>query len=125
MDLVLLLHSIVRYLVLIAAVLGLIKAVVSAAQKSAGGKADGILSAAFLGLLDLQALLGLLIILLGGLLGPLHPLVMFIALVLAHWLSITIKKAQGPRTAWMRIALFVVPLPLILFGLLIIGQLRI
>ena len=125
MDIGVQLHSIVRYAVLVAALIGLTKAVISLVQNSASDKTDSILSSTFLWLFDVQAALGVLIILQGGLRGPLHPLLMFVALVIAHVLGSVVKRAAGANINLLRLAFYIVPLAIILFGLLIIGQLRI
>lgn len=125
MAIVLMLHSLVRYLVLLAAVIGLIKAIYNWVMKNPSGKADGILAGIFLGSFDLQALLGVLVILLGGLGGPLHPLLMFVALVIAHGFGAAVKRSAAGNVHWLRLAFYFVPLAIVLFGLLIIGQLRI
>ncbi len=125
MDIVLLLHSLVRYLVLLAAVMGLFKALFNLITKNASETVDPILATLFLGLFDLQTILGILIIFLGGLLGPLHPLLMFVALVIAHGLATAVKRGSGENVKLLRLALYAAPLAIILFGLLIIGELRI
>jgi len=125
MDIVLLLHSFVRYIVLLAAGVGLIKTIYNLAMKNASERADSILASIFLGSFDLQTLLGVLIILLGGLRGPLHPLLMFVALVIAHGIGTAVKRGAGVNVNLMRFAFYLVPLAIILFGLLILGQLRI
>lgn len=125
MDIVLMLHSLVRYIVLLAAIIGLIKAIYNLVVKNASANADPILATIFLGSFDLQTLLGILIILLGGLRGPLHPLLMFVALVIAHVLGSVVKRAAGANINLLRLAFYIVPLAIILFSLLIIGQLRI
>jgi hypothetical protein len=123
MEFVLSLHSLVRFALLLAAIVGLVKALVSIAQKSAMAKIDQTLSAIFVGLFDLQALLGLLVILLGGLKGPLHPILMFVALVIAHWIKMIIQRAEGANVSQLRLALYALPLAIILLGLALIGRL--
>ena len=125
MDIVLLLHLLVRYLVLLAAAIGLLKALYDLVFKIASERADSILATIFLGIFDLQAFLGLLIIFLGGLRGPLHPLLMFIALVTAHGLAAIIKRGAGANLKLLRVALYATPLAIILAALLIINRLRI
>ena len=80
------------------------------------------MDALYIGLFDLQALLGLLVILLGGFGGPLHPLVMFIALVIAHWIQSILRNASPTSANQLRLALYGVPLGIVAFGLAIIGQ---
>ena len=123
MDIVLAIHSIVRFLILLAAAIGIIKALVSLVQRAKSDKLDQSVASAFLGLFDLQALLGLLIILLGGLGPAIHPIVMIVGLLLAHSLQAMVKRVDGSSAAFYRLALYVVPLLIILVGLSSIGHL--
>ncbi len=123
MDIVLLVHSFVRFLVLITAFLGIVLALVSLIRKRPPEKTDQIASSAFVGLYDLQALLGILIIFLGGLTQAVHPIVMAVGVVVAHWMQSTSKRAQGASQSLMRPALFIIPLLIILVGLTVIGHL--
>ncbi len=123
MDIVELIHSIVRFVILLVAIVGIVKALLSFAQKSAPDKLDQTLASAFVGLYDLQVLLGLLIILLGGLTNALHPIVMFIGLLLAHGLQAMTKRAQAANAPLYRLALFIAPLAIILVGLAVISHL--
>lgn len=123
MNIVFLLHSLVRFALLLVVLLGLIRAIIALAKRAAPAQVDQTLATVFVGLFDLQALLGLLIILLGGLLGPLHPLLMFIALVFAHWMQSIAKQSQGVTVSQVRIAMYAVPLAIILFSLALIGHL--
>jgi hypothetical protein len=123
MDIVLLLHSLVRFLILIAAVAGIVKALASLAQRSAPDKLDQTVASVFLGLYDVQVLLGILIILLGGLSQAVHPIVMFIGVLLAHGLQTMVKRAEGSGAAMYRLAFYILPLAVILVGLASIGHL--
>ena len=123
MDIVLLLHSLVRFLILIAAVVGIVKALISLAQKRAADSLDQTAASAFLGLYDLQVLLGILIILLGGLTQAIHPIVMFIGVLLAHGLQSMTKRAEGPTMPVYRLGFYILPLLVILVGLASIGHL--
>ncbi len=123
MDIVLLLHSLVRFVLLLLAVIGIILAVVSIARQAPPVSRDRAIGSAFVGFFDLQVLLGLLIILLGGLNQAIHPIVMFIGVVAAHGLQSAGRKAPGNRAHWLRLALFVVPLLIILIGLASISHL--
>lgn len=123
MNIVLLVHSIVRFALLLVMLLGLVRAIVSIAKHAEAKQLDQTLAAVFVGLFDLQALLGLLIIFLGGLLGPLHPLLMFIALVIAHWIQSIMRQAQAASVRQLRVALYTVPLAIVLFSLALIGRL--
>ena len=122
MDIVLEIHSLVRFLILLAAIIGIITAVISLVQKKAN-QFDQTIASVFLGLYDLQALLGVLIILLGGLEQALHPIIMIIGLLLAHGLQSMVKRADGSTAALYRLALYIIPLLVILVGLNSIGRL--
>lgn len=123
MDIVLLLHSLVRFVLLVIAVIGLIKAIIALTQTGAADKLDQTLAAAFVGSYDLQVLLGILIIFLGGLTQAIHPVVMFVGIVAAHGLQTMTKRAEGQQAKLYRLLLFIVPLAIILFGLMTIGRL--
>lgn len=125
MNIVLELHSIVRFLVLLLAIIGILLALVGLAQKKTPAKMDQTAGSIFLGLYDLQMLLGILIILLGGLKDALHPVVMFIGLVVAHGLQRITRRAEGTNIHVMRLGLYVVPLAIILLGLAVINHLPI
>ena len=117
MEIVLEIHSLVRFLILLAAAIGIIKALISLLQKAKSDKLDLTVASAFLGLYDLQALLGILIILLGGLTEPIHPIVMVVGLLLAHGLQSMGKRAEGTSAVVYRFALYIIPLLIILVGL--------
>jgi hypothetical protein len=91
MDIVLRLHSLVRWLVLLAAVAAVIKFAIGWLRGGAFGQADRGLSLGFSGLLDLQALLGLIVLIGGGLGGAgfpryrlEHAVLMLAAVVVGH-----------------------------------------
>ncbi|MBK8431599.1 MAG: hypothetical protein IPL28_10060 [Chloroflexi bacterium] len=92
MSTVLEIHSIIRWVIVIVGVLAIIKFAIGWAQKSKFTGADRGLSSAFTGLMDLQLLLGLIIIFWGGLVDGLgfprvrleHGFAMIIAVVVAH-----------------------------------------
>lgn len=123
MDIVLLLHSLVRFLILIAAVVGIVKALISLAQKNASDSLDQTVASVFLGLYDLQVLLGILIILLGGLTQAIHPIVMFVGVLIAHGLQNMTRRAKGSNVPIYRLGFYVLPLLVILVGLASIGHL--
>jgi hypothetical protein len=122
-DIVLLLHSLVRFVILLVAVVGVIKVLIVLVQKSKPDQIDQMLASVFTGLYDLQVLLGLLLILLGGLTQAIHPIVMFVGVLLAHGLQVMTKRAEGVSATMYRLALFVIPLLVILAGLATIGHL--
>ncbi len=122
-DIVLLLHSLVRFVILLVAVVGVVKVLIALVQKSKPDQMDQTLASAFTGLYDLQVLLGLLLILLGGLTQAIHPIVMFVGVVLAHGLQMMTKRAEGTRATMYRLGLYVISLLVILVGLASIGRL--
>lgn len=125
MNIVLEIHSIIRFLVLLLAIVGIVLGLIGLAQKKAPAKTDLTVGSIFLGLYDLQMLLGLLVILLGGLTNALHPVVMFVGLVVAHVLQSMARRAEGANVQMMRLALYIVPLAIILVGLAAIDHLPI
>jgi hypothetical protein len=101
MDILLSIHSIVRWLIVIVGVIALVKFVIGLAQKSAFGKMDRGLSSGFSGLMDLQVTLGLLYFLITGFGGvgfpPYrieHGVTMLIAAGVAHVPSMFKKAAN-------------------------------
>jgi heme A synthase len=121
LEIVQAIHSIVRWLVLLVALGGIIKFAVSWLRRS-GDRLDRTLMAAFTGVLDLQAALGVLLIVGLGF-GPEtmyrieHAITMIIAVVLAH-LSMRWREAPGPIRARNNLIVTVLALVLILGGLL-------
>ncbi len=123
MDIVLLLHSLVRFVLLIVAVVGIVVTLVALARQSAAAPMDRGIASGFVGLYDLQVLLGLLIILLGGLTNAVHPIVMFLGVIAAHGLQSAARRAEGTRLSLLRLALYIVPTAIILVGLAAISRL--
>ncbi len=123
MNIVLEIHSIVRFAVLLLAIVGIVLSVIALIQRKAPAKTDQTVGSIFLGLYDLQMLLGLLIILLGGLTNALHPVVMFVGLVVAHGVQSMSRRAEGMNLHTMRLVLYVLPLAIILVGLAAISRL--
>lgn len=121
MSLLLEIHGFVRWLVLLAGVAGLLHAMVAFSRFAAGTpRPHRILAGAFTGLMDLQLLLG--IVLLIGLpaarsAGLTHALLMLAAVALAHILSVRSRRVPAPRRVAWAAAVFVGPLALILAGL--------
>ena len=91
MSLLLSIHSIFRWIILLAALLALIKFVIGWAGNSMFGSMDRGLASGFAGLMDLQVLLGLIYFIWNGLTAAgfpayriLHLVIMFFAAVFAH-----------------------------------------
>jgi hypothetical protein len=94
-------HSGLRYLVLIAAVVALVVLAMGAFGRKPFGKASRISLAAFTGLLDLQIVLGIAMVVMGCFSGALmgHLMMMILAAVAAHGLSVYARKKADARRA--------------------------
>jgi hypothetical protein len=129
MEVLLQIHSVVRWLALAAAVAVLGKFAAGLVRRSAFSRADRVLGAVYAGVLDAQALLG--VILLGGRivrddeLPPagyiLHALVMFFAVAAAHQTARWREAADARRFRNGLIA-YSLSLALVLLGLVVIVQ---
>jgi FtsH-binding integral membrane protein len=110
-------HGLIRWVVLLAGVLG----VLTVWRQTGPSRPGGILTSVFLALLDLQLVLGVLLVVLdaesraGA--WP-HVGVMATAIVLAHVLRVRSKKADGARS--LMIATLLAPLILVGVGLLLL-----
>lgn len=95
-------HSGLRYLVLAAAVIALVFVV---GNRYAGGmeRARRISTLAFVGLLDLQVLLGIVLVFTWQFYGQLigHIVMMVLALVTAHLYSAKLKRTMDPGQAFI------------------------
>jgi hypothetical protein len=120
MPLVLMLHMLMRWPILAVALLGLVHGLLA---RGAGGPRPWgrRLGAIFLGLLDLQFLLALILFVRPPLpLGPpkyLHAVAMILALAAAHALRVRQRRLPPERAAALEPLVFGVPLAFILGGL--------
>jgi len=117
MELLLQGHGLIRWVVLLAGALG----VLAVWRQSGSARSGGILTSIFLALLDLQLLLGVLLLVLdsesrGGA-WP-HVGVMAGAIILAHVLRVRSKKSDGARP--LLLATLLAPLILVGVGLLLL-----
>lgn len=116
-------HSGFRYLVLLLGVAAVLWDGVALVRGKGFGRVARILGSVFVGLLDLQILLGLILLwtipFYPALYG--HVVTMLLAGVLAHGLSIANRRRQepGPGLALLAAAL---PLVLVVLGILAIGR---
>lgn len=119
-------HSGLRYLVLLAGLAAVVVAALGWQRRpAAAAGAERPLALAFVGLLDLQALLGIVLLLLWTFYGQLmgHIVTMILAVALAHIGNARAKKAATPADASkMRAIAFAVTLLLIAAGILSIGR---
>ncbi|MBI4787964.1 MAG: hypothetical protein HY782_13080 [Chloroflexi bacterium] len=123
MDIVLLIHSLMRFAILPVAVVGIIMTLIALVQRKSPASLDQTVSSIFLGLYDLQVLLGLLIILLGGLTNAIHPVVMFAGAIVAHGLQAMSKRAIGANIHTLRLLMYLATLAIIVVGLAVINRL--
>lgn len=117
-------HSGLRYLVLLAGLAALVALAYGMITRRSPGAARG-LTAAFTGLLDLQIVLGLVLVAMGIFYGALmgHLTMMLLAAIAAHVGSRLAKRAADERGATaMRLGGVVVALVLIVGGIMAIGR---
>lgn len=118
-------HSGLRYLVLLSAVVALGYYAYALATGRTAERPARTLTAVFVGFLDLQVLLGLLLMVTGiyypALMG--HLMMMLLAVVVAHGASVAARRSDDFRRALqIRLAGVVVALVLIVGGILSIGR---
>jgi hypothetical protein len=130
MELVLMLHSIVRWLIVLAGVIGLGRYAWVLTGRAAGGKMDRGLMAAYTGLLDLNVLLGLIYLLWSGLATPIgfpfprieHAVTNVVAVVVAHLFAARARKAADARAmARTNLLGIVISLGLVVVAVAVIG----
>jgi hypothetical protein len=116
-------HSGIRYLVLLVGLVALAYFVSGLAAKRPVGKPVRILGSAFVGLLDLQILLGLIMVAMGRyyprLIG--HIVMMLVAAAVTHVLLVVNRKRSNPGYLLPLIAV-ALALALIAGGLMAIGR---
>lgn len=113
-------HSVNRWLVIAVAVVGIIHAAMHLRGDGATRGPGKSLASIFLGLLDLQLLMGVaLFALKPGVhrVAGAHALLMLVAIVAGHLFKISTKKAEPNRAGRLALSVYVVPLALILLGL--------
>lgn len=117
-------HSGLRYLVLLAGIAALViaaRAVLSGKESGRGGR---ISMAAFVGLLDLQIVVGLIMVGMGAFYTALagHFITMIVAAGVAHGSSLYARRDAGPRSDRIRLGGVIIALILIVLGILAIGR---
>ena len=118
-------HSGLRYLVLALGLSSAIGSTVALVRGRPAGRVARILRMAFVGLLDLQVLLGVIVLLtrpfLPAVLG--HLALMVGAAAVAHGASIAIKRRPEPdRSTGLALVAVALPLALIVAGILALGR---
>lgn len=126
-DLLKFVHSTVRWLILSLAVFGTARSFVSMLSVSARfSRLDLGISRAYAGLLDLQLLVGLLLVLatltIPQVVQWIHPIVMLPAVVIAH-LSRRFAPEPDRKRHQAQLGIYLGSLVLIVIGLAVIGQL--
>jgi hypothetical protein len=115
-------HSYVRWLILIVALVAVIKFAIGWRRGSAFQRIDSIFASAFSGAMDLQALLGLILLIWGGVAGKgfpsfriEHAVTMAVAAVVAH-LHVLWKNTEDKKR--FRYSLFIIldTLVIVFFG---------
>ena len=124
MGFVLMLHSIVRWLVVLVAVIAVVRyALVMAGKAQSSGMDRGLMSG-YTGLLDLNVLLGLILIIGLGFTMPRieHAVTNIIAVVAAHFLAQRAKKIEDAKLkARTNLLGVVISLVIIVVGVALIG----
>ncbi len=127
MDIILTLHSLVRWIIVIVAVIAIIKFAVSWAQRASVAPMDRGLMSGFTGLLDLQALLGLLfligLIVSGGVrtYDIEHVITMIVAVGVAHS-SMRWRRETGPLALRNNLFIVIAVLVIIFIGIFWLPQ---
>lgn len=116
-------HSGLRYLVLLAGLVALAYFVSGLAMKRPVGKGVRVLGSIFTGLLDLQVLLGIILVAMGRFYPRLmgHIVMMLLAVAVTHALLVINRKRPSPGYALPLIAVLVA-LALIVGGMMAIGR---
>lgn len=118
-------HSGLRYLVLLSGIVAVAYLAYALATGRGEEKPARIVTSAFVGLLDLQILLGLLLMVTGIFYGALigHLVMMLLAAAVGHWAAATAKRpSEGARATKIRLVGVAVALFLIVGGVMSIGR---
>lgn len=126
MNILLMAHSGLRWLILLVAVIAIVKFLVGWLRRSEFKSMDRGLMAGFSGLMDLQATLGIILLLWGGFAGMgfpryriEHGFIMILAAVAAH-LSVRWKNAEDPIRFRNDLFLILASLLLVLLGIAVL-----
>ncbi len=127
LDFVFGLHSGVRYLVLLAALLAIVAALLAGRPGRPSRRTHEMLNTIFVGLLDLQIVIGIVLLVLRGFYPQLmgHVFMMLFAAVAAHGFAIVARKRERERmrpAGSLRAIGIVVTLILVIGGILAIGR---
>ena len=126
MNILLMIHSILRWVILLVAVIAMVVFLVSWLRRSQLQGVDRGLMSGFSGLMDLQAALGIVLLIWSGLAGVgfpryrlEHALIMILAAVVAH-LSARWKNAEEPLRYRNYFLIILASLVLVLMGIAVL-----
>ena len=127
LEFVLGLHSGVRYLIFLAAVLAVGTALLANRPGRPASHSHALMNTLFVGLLDLQIVVGLVLLVLRGFYPQLmgHVMMMILAAIAAHGFALAAKKRERERlqpAGMLRVAGVVIAIVLIVGGILAIGR---
>lgn len=129
MDFILTTHNYLRFVILALGILGVLRALVSLGTREARFmRVDEMMVRAFSGALDLQVLVGVVLVMLllgqsGASVPWIHPIVMIPAVVVSH-LSRRFRERSDRERHKVQFGLYLGSLVLIGIGLAVIGQLK-
>lgn len=118
-------HSGLRYLVLLAGLASFLYSIIAAVRGQPWDRGGRILLASFIGLLDLQVLLGLVLVFVWPFHAALwgHIVLMVLAAAAAHFTSVITRKRSPERQSHLTVALGVAgTLVLVVGGITAIGR---
>jgi hypothetical protein len=120
MEIVLMIHSLVRWLIVVVAIIAVIKFALGWMQKAKVQAMDRGLMSGFSGLMDLQALLGVIVLLLAGfnMYRIEHAITMIVAVAVSH---LPMRWRKSDATTTLRNNLFVIIGALVLVFLGVAG----
>jgi hypothetical protein len=117
-------HSGLRYLVLLAGIVAILYLAWSVFGRRPSGRGGRVLTSVFLGLLDLQVVLGLILASMGVYYAALagHFIMMLIAVAVGHTTSLYARRTGGEKADPIRLVGLVITFGLIVMGILAIGR---
>lgn len=118
-------HSGIRYLVLLLGVLAAVWGLVALARGAMPGRAGRILGASFVGMLDLQIVLGLIVLFMRGFYPQLfgHVMTMLVAVAVGHVAVIASRQSTAARRSALWLGAGTLgTLALVVLGILAIGR---
>lgn len=124
-DTIFMAHSGLRYLVLLAALAAIITAALGLRDSGPAGKGERMAGAIFTGLLDLQVLLGIILLTMWQFYGQLmgHLTMMVLAVAAAHAGGVMARRREPASSgSAIRLGAYVLALVLIIGGILAIGR---